>query len=423
MFIRHPGVLWLAVVLLALTWVSRSELLLMAMPIWLFMDLACAWIEELFYYREQTIRDKDRTDTIIGEAFAGIMVVDADLRITSLNPGAEAITGYRSEEAVNRRLPDLFEAGLWDEDSLLHKSMVAGQRVGPAEATLMGGDGRRDILRGVAPLQDDYLLSFADISQLKELERLKTNIVANVSHELRTPLASICAYTELLMMNLDGGNPETRQRFLRVIDHAAQSLGNLITDQLDLARLESSVLEPRRQPVLLSDTAAEVLGRFQAQARAQGIQLLMDAPSDLPYLRADPQMMTMMVRNLVSNAIKFSPHGGDVEVSLRANGGRQILTVADQGVGIASEDLPHVFEKFYRSRSSAELGFEGTGLGLALVREVVDAHGGNIDVQSEWGKGSRFTIDLPIDPSSSEFERTVKRLARTPAVGEPMLPS
>ena len=124
----------------------------------------------------------------------------------------------------------------------------------------------------------------------------------------------------------------------------------------------------------------------------------MDAPSDLPHLPADAEMMGMLFKNLINNAIKFSPHGGEVRVSLRADDGRQILTVTDQGVGIASEDLPHIFEKFYRSHSRTELSFEGTGLGLALVKEVVGAHGGRIEVQSERGKGTCFTVALPATP-------------------------
>jgi len=296
---------------------------------------------------EETIKEKERTETILAEAFAGIMVVDPRMRIVSLNPGAEAITGYASQEVLDKRLPEVFGPELWGEESPLYKAMATGERVAPVEVTLVGKEGARDILLAVAPLHEGCLLSFADITRLKEVDRLKTNIVANVSHDLRTPLACIRAYTQLLMENLDEGDADLRQRFLGVIDQETQHLADLITDLLNVARLESGRFEPHKEDISLRDVAEKTLARFQIQAQQRGIQLLLDAPSDLPHLLVDREMMGILFKNLISNAIKFSTHGGEVKVSLRADDEQQTLTVTDQGIGIGPEDLPHIFEKFH----------------------------------------------------------------------------
>lgn len=368
-----------------------------------FADQAAIAIENARLY-QGTLAAQQRSATILLEAFAGVVVVDANLCIREFNPAAEAITGYQAREVLGHPLWQLFGDELYGEESLLNRAITSGEQILPTETSIAGRRGRRDILLGVTPLPGEdstrveYLLSFADITDLKEVERLKTNIVANVSHELRTPLASIRAYAELLMDNLDEGDEGLRQRFLGVIDQETQHLADLITDLLNVARLESGRFEPHRESISLRDIAVETLARFRIQAQQRGIQLSLDAPLSLPHLPADREMMGVLLKNLVDNAVKFSTHGGEVKVSLQADEERQILTVTDQGIGIAPEDLSHIFEKFYRAHSSIESGFEGAGLGLTLVSEVVDAHDGSIEVQSKIGKGTCFTIALPMKP-------------------------
>ena len=373
-----------------------------------FADQAAIAIENARLYQE-TLAAQKRSATILSEAFTGIMVVDAHLRLREFNPAAETITGYQAREVLGHPLWQFFGEDMYAEGSPLHRAITTGEQILPTETVITGRRGKRDILLGVTPLTGElapaeYLLSFADITELKEVERLKTNIVTNVSHELRTPLASIRAYTELLMENLDEGDADLRQHFLEVIDQETQHLAGLITDLLNVARLESGRFEARKEDLSLRDVAEQVLARFQIQTQQRGIQLLLDAPSDLPHLLADAEMMGILFKNLISNAIKFSTHGGEVKVSLRADEEQQTLKVADQGIGIAPEDLPHIFEKFYQAHSSTESDFEGTGLGLTLVKEVVEAHSGSIEVQSERGRGTCFTITLPMRPSPPESD-------------------
>jgi PAS domain S-box-containing protein len=372
-------------------------------------------IENARLYQE-AIEEKRKTETILEETFNGIVVVDCGMRITAFNPGAGAITGYAPEDVLGKPLYEVFGPELWGDGSLFYQAMSTGERVAPQEAVISGRQRARDVLLGVTPLCDSvdktfgYLLSFADITHLKEVDRLKSNIVANVSHEFRAPLASIKAYTELLLDELDEGDRDVRRHFLTVIEGEAGRLTALVTDFLDLSRLESGRFELRKRPLDLGKIVDRGLSLLGAQTRDKGMDTIVDVPPDLPALLADEELMGILVRNLLSNAIKFSHRGGEVEVKARAEGGQLVLSVSDQGIGIASEDMPHLFEKFYRVRSATESGIEGTGLGLALVKEAAEAHGGRIEVESQAGVGSRFTVILPLAPPDPVKERMSQRV-------------
>jgi PAS domain S-box-containing protein len=352
-------------------------------------------IENARLYQE-TMEEKEVTETIVDEAFAGIMVVDDQARIMHLNPEVVAITGYPAGELVGRRIMDVFGQELWGEGSILSQAMETGSRVEAAEASIMGQDGRRDVLLGVTPFRDGYLLNFADISRLKEVDRLKSSIVANVSHELRSPLASIKAYAELLLDNLEGEDRALRHKFLSIIDQEADWLAELINDLLDLSRLESEQHAARLDLLSLAEVLHSVSGLLDIQVRKRGVTIDLDIASDLPLIMADKELITILVKNLLSNAVKFSFEGGRVEVCAYSAGDEVVLSVADQGMGIPEEDQPRLFTKFFRSGLARESGIRGTGLGLALAKEAVELHQGSIEVESELGVGTRFTVNLPI---------------------------
>lgn len=372
-------------------------------------------IENARLYRE-AIEEKRKTETILEGTFDGLIVIDNDMRITSFNPGAEAITGYAADQVLGKRLTEVFGAEIGEEGSPLYRAMEAGQRVSPVETILSGSSNARDVLEGVTPLHDargdifGYLLSFADITRLKEVDRLKSSIVANVSHELRAPLASIKAYTELLLDELEEGDRDLRQRFLKVIDRETDRLTELIGDLLDLARLEAGQFVMKKEPLSINGVVDDIFGLFDIQAQEREISLHADIQPDLPPVPADRELVTILIKNLVGNAIKFSKEGGRVDVvareacpeSNRRKDTKLILSVIDQGVGIPPDDLPHIFEKFYRVRSKMESGVEGVGLGLVLAKEAAEAHGGKIEVESELGVGSRFIVTLPIRELADE---------------------
>jgi len=324
-------------------------------------------------------------------------VIDSEMRIVTMNPGAEAITGYAAPEGLGKRLPELFGPDMWSEGSLVQAAMASGERVAPAEATLAGGNGARSVLLGVTSLGDGYLLSLADITHLKEVDRLKSGIVANVSHELRAPLASIKAYTELLLDGLEDEDQATRYRFLSVIDRDSDRLSGLISDLLDLSRLEQGTFGLQRQPLSISEVVNDVLSVLDVQARERNIAIHLDLPAHLPMILANRDLMMTMVKNLLSNAIKFSREAGQVDLVARAEGDNLVLDVVNRGLEISSEELPHLFEKFYRTEAARKAGIKGTGLGLVLVKEAVQAHDGTIEVESELGVGTRFTVTLPVN--------------------------
>jgi PAS domain S-box-containing protein len=352
---------------------------------------------------EEVVKERDRSETILEEAFAGLMVIDPEMRIVSMNAGAAAMSGYAPEDVLHKRLPEVFGPDLWSEGSLLQRAMASGTRVDPAEAVLVGGDGPRDVLLGVAALRDGYLLSLADITYLKAVDRLRSDIIANVSHELRTPLASIKAYTELLLDDLENGG-EGNSQFLSIIDRESDRLAGLINDLLDLSRLEQGKFDLQKEPLDIADVVSDVVCSLEVQLREGDITIEVDMPDDLPTVLANQPLMTTLVKNLLSNAIKFSPKGGQVSLVVQEGARTLELEVADQGIGISSEELPHLFEKFYRTEAARLSGISGTGLGLVLVKEAVKAHGGGIAVESEVGTGTRFSVSLPLNGQAPDAD-------------------
>jgi|GEM_PF-509640 len=348
---------------------------------------------------QQTIQGKAELEVILEQTFSGLLVVDHGLRVVSLNAGAEQLTGYSAGETLGKRLSDVFGAELAGPGSPLLKAIETGEKVPPVETTLPVHGGTKDILLGVTPLPNTgqlggrYLLSIMDITKLKEIDRLKSSIVANVSHELRTPLASIKVYTELLL----GSVPETDQyrEWLEVIDRETDRLTSLINDFLDLSRLESGRLTLRREPLQLEQLVSEVVGMLQVQAQRRGIQIAVEAEPGLGTLQADRDLMRIVVKNLVGNAVKFSHDDSSVRVKVWQDERGIRFSVTDDGIGIPRDAIPHLFTKFFRVASGSPSEVQGTGLGLALAREAVLAHGGQIDVESTLGKGSCFTVTVP----------------------------
>ena len=343
----------------------------------------------------ETVVEKERTATILEQAFAGIILLDGQLKIVSLNPAAETILGFSEHQVIGVSLSDILGQSILGERGSLRRAITTGERVAPRGETLVIGERRRDVLLGATPLRDGYLLSLADVTQLKEVERLKSDIVANVSHEFRTPLAIIKAYTELLMDEEPDEPTTVRSEYLSVIDAETDRLTGMVSSLLDLARLEAGQGAVAMTTVDLREVVDESLDLLLPQAHARQIQVDLDVPGDLLPLYGNRDLLITMTRNLLGNAIKFSRAGSSVAVLARQVDDAVILQVTDHGIGIPEHELPHLFEKFYRGAAAREAGIRGTGLGLVLVKQAVDAHGGAIAVESESGNGARFTITLP----------------------------
>jgi signal transduction histidine kinase len=229
-------------------------------------------------------------------------------------------------------------------------------------------------------------------AELESLERLRRELVANVSHELKTPISAVRAHLENLLDGVERPDPET----LQVMLSQTERLGRLIDQLLDLSRIESGELRLNRAPIPLHPLVREVLSEIEMARADRGVRVADAVPDDLPPVLVDPERVHQVLFNLLDNAVRYTPPGGEVTVSAqRANGGCEVA-VSDTGPGIADEHLPRLFERFYRADAARSRGDGGTGIGLAIARSVVEAHGGHIRAESRLGHGSVFTFDLPV---------------------------
>jgi signal transduction histidine kinase len=230
----------------------------------------------------------------------------------------------------------------------------------------------------------------AQNEQLRESERLKSELVSIVSHELRTPLASVLGFTSLLMTR--DFDEETRHRYLGIVDAQARRLGSLIDDFLDARRLEQGKLELARDSIDVAGLLREQAELFAGQSDRHRVNVAL--PPGPLAVRGDRDRLAQVVGNLLSNAIKYSPEGGTVELVAERENGTVRVKVRDQGVGIPEEQQSQIFTRFFRGDAAAS-GIAGTGLGLAVSREIVEAHGGRIGFISAEREGSTFWLELP----------------------------
>ena len=237
-----------------------------------------------------------------------------------------------------------------------------------------------------------------DLTALRQLERVRTEFVANVSHELRTPLTAIQGYLETLLSGaLD--EPENARRFLEIVLRHSERLGRLLNDLTDLSNIELGKVVLRRELVHLDEVVDSVVGMIGPRAARSRVTVSADVPAELPAVAADRDRLAQILINLVDNAVKYTPEGGAVTVTARAAGDEVVeVAVADTGVGIPAADLPRITERFYRvdKARSRELG--GTGLGLAIVKHLVLAHGGELRIESPQQQGTIVRFTLPIQP-------------------------
>ena len=231
--------------------------------------------------------------------------------------------------------------------------------------------------------------------EVARAHRMQRDFVANVSHDLKTPLTAIQGFAQAL---LDGtaGDEEAYRKSARIISEEAERMNRLIRDLLELARLESGQIAMAREPVDLLEVLSSCAETFALQAEQKEISLALRLPPTLPQIQGDAHRLEQAFTNLLDNAFKYTPAGGTVELAAyQTSEGKVEVVVADTGVGIPPEDLPRIFERFYRV-DKARTGAGGTGLGLAIVKEIVQAHGGRITAASQEGRGTRFTVTLPV---------------------------
>jgi signal transduction histidine kinase len=239
------------------------------------------------------------------------------------------------------------------------------------------------------------VIVFRDVTRFHELDRMKTQFVSDVSHELRTPLTSLSLYLDLLTTEED---PERRHRFQATLRRETNRLTQLIEDLLTISRLESNRVSINILPIDVNQLVKDLALDRSPIAAQRNISLKCSTQADIPLTKADTRMLTQVISNLLTNAINYTPPEGQVNLQTGCqedeNGQWVFIAVEDTGVGILPEELPHIFERFYRGSASRQTNAPGTGLGLAISKEILDRMNGRITVQTEPGKGSTFTVWL-----------------------------
>jgi two-component system, OmpR family, phosphate regulon sensor histidine kinase PhoR len=351
----------------------------------------------------QLEQDRQQLSAVLSGMAEGVIAVDARSRLLFANASADRLFGL-GPGSVGRLVPELIRSPQVQEAV---EATLAGSEPYRGEITVTGREpGLRAQSRVLSvhgtPLPGSpatgAVLVFHDVTELRRLERMRQDFVANVSHELKTPLASIKAYTETL---LDWAlhDENVNVRFLKRIEEQAERLNQLILDLLSLARIESGQEVYDHVPLALAPMIGSCVESHRGRAESKNQVLGLDlGPLDGQTLvLADEEAVRQILDNLIDNAIKYTPEGGSVRVAcmLAAGGDAVAVEVADSGIGIPRDDLPRVFERFYRvdKARSRELG--GTGLGLSIVKHLVQSIGGQITVDSRVGAGSRFTVQLP----------------------------
>jgi K+-sensing histidine kinase KdpD len=243
----------------------------------------------------------------------------------------------------------------------------------------------------------DRLAAHADaVREERRAERLRSEILATLSHELRMPLTAIQGYSSALLMDEVDWSPEKRQEFLRMIEEESNNMQSMLTDILDSSLIEVDQFNIERQPARIPLIAREV--SEEIQHRTVSHHFIVDFPEDFPILDVDPRWIKQVFRNILDNAVKYSPEGGLIVLRGEVRQANVVIIVADQGIGISPENLIPLFERYFRASSTANLHIPGTGLGLPVARAIVEAHGGRIWAESKLGEGTTIYFSLPIVP-------------------------
>ncbi|MAS33198.1 MAG: hypothetical protein CL610_04270 [Anaerolineaceae bacterium] len=338
---------------------------------------------------DTTAREREKLSHILNNTADVVIVLGLDERLILINPAAfSALRLYPYENYVGRRFEEIFpNTPLMDAykraqngtDPLVEEVEVASGRIFHMNVTTQENVGR--------------IIVMHDITPFKEMDRLKSELIATVSHDLKQPLAVMNGYIELLLMHrkLD----ENGLGFLDMVRKSIQSMRQLIDDLLDLAKIESGI-QLNMEPVDVKSLVDDCLESLQPNILGKALRVVADIPDDLPFLLADRARFQQILLNLTSNAVKYTQTDGEIQIRAEHRDKMVHIVVKDNGMGISAEDQTHIFERFYRVRRPETDNIEGTGLGLAIVKSLVEAHKGQIGLESRLGEGTQFFLKLPV---------------------------
>jgi two-component system phosphate regulon sensor histidine kinase PhoR len=334
--------------------------------------------------------ERDKMAVILAHMGDAILAVDGEGRVTMVNTAAERILRLSRENVVGRTFIEVVRD--YELDALLQLCLKSGEeQIGLVEITAR----RQSLGVIVTPFKGESgcLMLIQDLTEMRKLETARRDFIANLSHELRTPIASLKALTETLQAGAIH-DPSVAADFLDKMNTEADRLAQMADELGELSRIESGEAPLKKELVEVSGVVTRVTERLRAQAERAGLLLETRLDPELPQIPADRGRLEQVLLNLIHNAIKFTRPGGRVSVTAVTDGQYLTVSVADTGVGISTDDLPRVFERFYKADRARAGG--GTGLGLAIAKHIVEAHQGRIWVESVEGRGSTFSFSLPL---------------------------
>ena len=354
---------------------------------------------------EDIAHEKSRMGTLINHLSDGVMAADGQKQVALANPAFLKLTGYRGESPIglpvknliqNERLLQLIDEAL---------SMPAEQFVELTEEFDQGAlaDDKEIVLAvRCVPFRDRLYRNLGtvtvihDITALKKMDKIKSDFVSMVAHEIKSPMNSVLALVKVIKDGLAGSVTEKQQEILGRVSEKIKGLSDLAADLLDLSRIESGLIMLEKERLQVASLLSEQVAFHQTRAQGKNIQLRLESVSELPPILANKRSIEEVFANLLTNAIKYTPEGGKVTVSAGAEKDYVHIMVKDTGFGISREDLARIFERFYRVKDDKTRMISGTGLGLGIVKSIVEAHNGRIEAESEVDCGSTFHVFLPV---------------------------
>jgi two-component system phosphate regulon sensor histidine kinase PhoR len=361
-------------------------------------------LENVFRRQEQLDQQiagrESGTQAILGTMQDGLLVVDMGRHITLMNRTFENLFELRDAAVGAPLLETVRHATL---DQLIAEALRTGELM-QSELLLADSNSRaeRHVEVSAVPMKDDMdlirgaVVLFHDITQLKRVDQIRRDFVANVSHELRTPLSILRGYIETLIDNPKTSREELA-RILQIMNRHSKRLGLLVNDLLSLAQLESSSANFEIGEVHLREFFDSVIRDWKEKLARKNLKVIVGLAPDIPPICADETRLQEVLYNLLENAVKYSRENGEIRLQVERSGSEIVISVGDDGIGISKDDLPRIFERFYRADKARSRELGGTGLGLAIVKHIAQLHGGRVEAESESGRGTTVRVFLPVN--------------------------
>jgi two-component system, OmpR family, phosphate regulon sensor histidine kinase PhoR len=345
---------------------------------------------------ERLTKSLAESEALLGEMEEGVLILDLKGRIKKINGAMEVILAHAFPSDTGKHYLEVFRDPELNE---LIQSTLADKKGHRGSLSPLGQPGKTfqvqsSLVQYPENGGEGVIVVFHDITDLKRLERVRQDFVANVSHELRTPLTAVKGFVEALQ---DGGlqNLTQAEQFLKVIERHVERMNKIVSDLLLLSEIESPDRFLKKEPLFFPGLISAAVDALHPLAEGKKQTLQVKINGELPPIQGDSQKIHQVLVNLLHNAISYTPEEGSIVLEAGSAQGGAEISVSDNGVGIPPEDVPRIFERFYRVDKARSRDQGGTGLGLSIVKHIVEAHGGQVRVESKPGKGSRFTFFLP----------------------------